>query len=258
MVWNLKSLFHWQELSKGQKDKLKTLAKIYELRDPFENTKICYKNEFVALERALKVYYPVVYQHLKLVGVPIIWYFYDHLTSFYAELLPSDSLYRLWDQIFLSSRFDQWNPRKYLIAVSILLVDLNQTEITQIFDPLDIKNLLFSTPSVRLQEFAPFALLSRLTSIVNRVFKKQDKANKMQSEREQFDEKMLNYQNKNPNELEVLEDAAVRDSYRPSQVDSGSSALEIIILGILNLQESDDSKEFKVTAACPQSSNSRE
>jgi hypothetical protein len=50
MVWNLKSLFHWQELSEGQKDKLKTLAKIYELRDPFENTKICYKNEFVALE----------------------------------------------------------------------------------------------------------------------------------------------------------------------------------------------------------------
>ena len=69
---------------------------------------------------------------------------------------------------------------------------------------------------------------------------------------------MLSYQNKNPNELEVFEDAAVHDSYRPSQVDSGSSALEIIILGIMNLQESDDSREFKVTAACPQSSNSRE
>ena len=100
------------------------------MRDPFENTKICFKNEFVALERALKVYYPVVYQHLKLVGLPIIWYFYDYLTSFYAEMLPTDSLYRLWDQIFLSSRFDQWNPRKYLIAVSILLVDLNEHEIT--------------------------------------------------------------------------------------------------------------------------------
>jgi hypothetical protein len=97
-----------------------------------------------------------VYQHLKLVGLPIIWYFYDHLTSFYAELLPSDSLYRLWDQIFLSSRFNHWNPRRYLIAVSILLVDLNYGEITTIFDPLDIKNLLFSTPSLRLNEFAPF------------------------------------------------------------------------------------------------------
>lgn len=80
----------------------------------------------------------------------------------------------------------------------------------------------------------------------------------MQSEREQFDEKMLKYQNKNPNELEVIEDAAVNDSYTPSQVDSGSSTLEIIILGILNPQESDGPSEFKVTAACPQSSNSRE
>jgi hypothetical protein len=62
---------------------------------------------------------------------------------------------------------------------------------------------------------------------------------------------MLNYQNKNPNELEIFEDAAVNDNYRPSQVDSGSSTLEIIILGILNLQESDDARELKVTAACP-------
>lgn len=70
---------------------------------------------------------------------------------------------------------------------------------------------------------------------------------------------MLNYQNKNPNELEIFEDPAVNDNYRPSQVDSGSSTLEIIILGILNLQESAaDAREFKVTAACPQSSNSRE
>ena len=62
---------------------------------------------------------------------------------------------------------------------------------------------------------------------------------------------MLKYQNKNPNELEVFEDAAVNDNYRPSQVDSGSSTLEVIILGILNLPDDDNSREFKVTAACP-------
>ena len=62
---------------------------------------------------------------------------------------------------------------------------------------------------------------------------------------------MLKYQNKNPNELEVFEDAAVNDNYRPSQVDSGSSTLEVIILGILNLPDDDHSREFKVTAACP-------
>jgi len=62
---------------------------------------------------------------------------------------------------------------------------------------------------------------------------------------------MLKYQNKNPNELEVFEDAAVNDNYRPSQVDSGSTTLEVIILGILNLPDDDNSREFKVTAACP-------
>ena len=111
--------------------------------------------------------------------------------------------------------------------------------------------MLLSTPSLHLKEFAPFELLSRLTSIVKRVFKKQEMASKMQIERELFDEKMLSYQNKNPNELEIFQDAAVHDTYMPSQVDSGSSTLEIIILGILNLQDSDDSREFKVTAACP-------
>ena len=118
--------------------------------------------------------------------------------------------------------------------------------------------MLLSTPSLRLKEFAPFDLLTRLTSIVKKVFKKQEMASKMQIERELFDEKMLSYQNKNPNELEIFQDAAVNDTYMPSQIDSGSSTLEIIILGILNLQDSDDSREFKVTAACPQSSNSRE
>lgn len=72
----------------------------------------------------------------------------------------------------------------------------------------------------------------------------------MQSERKQFDEKMLKYQNKNPNELEIFEEAAVNDYYRPGQVDSGSSTLQIIILGISDLQDLSDSAEFKVTAAC--------
>lgn len=81
----------------------------------------------------------------------------------------------------------------------------------------------------------------------------------MQSERKQFDEKMLKYQNKNPNELEILKEAAVNDNYRPSQVDSGSSTLQIIILGILDLQDPGDSSEFKVSAACQLSmSNIRE
>ena len=57
----------------------------------------------------------------------------------------------------------------------------------------------------------------------------------MQSERKQFDEKMLKYQNKTPNELEIFEEAAVNDNYKPRQVDSGSSTLQIIILGILDL-----------------------
>jgi len=80
----------------------------------------------------------------------------------------------------------------------------------------------------------------------------------MQSERKQFDEKMLKYQNKNPNELEIFEEAAVNNNYIPSQVDSGSSTLQIIILGILDLQDPNDSTEFKVTAACQFSSNIRE
>ena len=62
------------------------------------------------------------------------------------------------------------------MAFCLFLIDLNKDHLTKLSNPLDIKDLLLSTPTVRPKDFAPFVIVTKVSAIVKRVFNQMDLA----------------------------------------------------------------------------------
>lgn len=70
-----------------------------------------------------------MYAHLKSLSVPLDWYFYDALSTFYADVFSSDLLLRLWDMIWLSSSDDEEKKRAlwYLLVIPLYMIEVNNS-----------------------------------------------------------------------------------------------------------------------------------
>ena len=114
----------------------------------------------------IKIHYPKVFFHLKSLSVPIEWYFYDAVSSFYSDTLPDDILVRLWDIIFLSSIDDSKKKRAlwYLLIVPLFMIDINNDVLITLQDPIEIKRVLLYTSNPSL--YNPFSFVTELLVII--------------------------------------------------------------------------------------------
>ena len=89
--------------------------------------KVCFKNEMMIIKSLIKLHFPEVFSHLKSLGVPLEFYFYDAVSSMYADVLPEELLMRLWDMVFLSSCDDDQKKRAlwYLLIVPLFMIQVN-------------------------------------------------------------------------------------------------------------------------------------
>jgi hypothetical protein len=118
----------------------------------------------------IKLHYPEIYAHLKSLGIPIDWYFYDALSSFYATTFSSDLVLRLWDMIFLSSSDDELKKRAlwYLLVIPIYMLEVNKASLLTLQCPLKIKQLLLDTSDTR--AYSPFTFVPELLVLIKRCF----------------------------------------------------------------------------------------
>ena len=102
-----------------------TVKRIYDNSSSVSNLRICFKNELNILDKSIKLLYPLVYEHLESLSIPLMWYFYESLIVFYSDILPSESLLRFWDMIFLQTHFSNARARQYLLALPLFMFKLN-------------------------------------------------------------------------------------------------------------------------------------
>jgi len=106
-------------------DKREELNKEREVRTfPLISRKVCFKSEMVIIISLIKIHYPKVFAHLKSLSIPLEWYFYDAVSTFYSDILPEELLFRLWDMVFLSSCDDDQKKRAlwYILIVPLYMI----------------------------------------------------------------------------------------------------------------------------------------
>ena len=69
------------------------------------------------------------------------------MSSFYAEILPVEVLWRLWDLVFLSSCDDDQKKRAlwYILIVPHFMIRANYDVVMKLQDPAEIKEVLLKT-----------------------------------------------------------------------------------------------------------------
>ena len=74
----------------------------------------------------MKLHFPLVYDHLKALGMPIDYYFYESFACFYSDTFSSDILLRLWDMVVFNLSTNSILNRKralwYLLAVPLYMI----------------------------------------------------------------------------------------------------------------------------------------
>jgi hypothetical protein len=129
LVKGMKNVFTYDFKGTGIPDQQPSPLLNFEVFNAFSNRKICFKNEMTIINCLIKLHYPKVFEHLKSLSVPLEWYFYDALSSFYTEIFSSDIILRLWDMIILNLSNSNRNLRKrslwYILAVPLYMIQTN-------------------------------------------------------------------------------------------------------------------------------------
>ena len=69
---------------------------------PMESTRqLLFSKEISVLKCMLKLHSPLLYKHLKRISIPLEALLYDHVTSLFALTYPSETVFRVWDMLFL-------------------------------------------------------------------------------------------------------------------------------------------------------------
>jgi len=137
----------------------------YEQCNPFTSRKLCYRNEMIIVAALVKIHHPEVFAHLKSLGMPIEWYFYEQFSQFFSGLFTSEVLLRLWDMVMLNLSTSEYQHRKralwYLLAVPLYLISKHSEEILTIQNPVKIKQILESTPV-----YDPLVFINELLGLI--------------------------------------------------------------------------------------------
>jgi hypothetical protein len=152
-------------------DKRAEMNKVREIQFcPLLSRKVCFKNEMVIINLLIKIHYPEVFDHLKSLSVPLEWYFYDAVSTFYADILPVEVLWRLWDLVFLSSCDDDQKKRAlwYILIVPLFMIRANYEVVMKLQDPAEIKEVLLNTENPTL--YNPFSFIPELLHLIKQCF----------------------------------------------------------------------------------------
>ena len=71
----------------------------YQNFSPLLSRRTLFKNEMNILKSLIKLHFPLVHEHLKALGAPLEYYFYDSFSQFFTNSFSSEIVLRLWDMI---------------------------------------------------------------------------------------------------------------------------------------------------------------
>ncbi|MBK8156534.1 MAG: hypothetical protein IPK55_11310 [Streptococcus sp.] len=89
--------------------------------------------------------YPEIHTKFNELGISLEPYFYDLMTSLFANAFPTDTLFRIWDLIFMEFSSPEIKGKTqgicFIVAVSMFLIESAREDIFLSEDPSQISFL---------------------------------------------------------------------------------------------------------------------
>ena len=124
------------------------------------------------LKSLIKLHFPLVHEHLKALGAPLEYYFYDSFSQFFTNSFSSEIVLRLWDMIVFNLSTNSQDLRKralwYLLAVPLYMVQVNLDAIMKSQNPIQVRVLL--TDKTAAFNYNPNLFIDELLLIIRQVF----------------------------------------------------------------------------------------